>query len=340
LYEAAGKVTLAGDVVADISKDPLIARAAKRVSVDPVYTRKLEGARPDSIAYWHQVKRSLDAGYSKATAAGDKTAAREYADASKTLNEKLRAASPEYAEANAAYAKATRETVEPLEASAIGALSRVTSPKAATVAARIFNDPNISAAEIKAVRTSIETQDAEAWNGLVRQWVGQAWNKALKETQAGNVSNPAGKLRQAIFGTPEMRQKSAAMMPSGSLQAFNDLMTAAQAMARTPSAGSNTMRDTEIANQLRGQGAVVFKWLTSPRASVANAAEQAAVERNTLAITEAILDPAKQKQLRQVVKMQDSTRKAIVLSSILAGQTVQEAFGTDVDRMPSVPTRR
>jgi hypothetical protein len=339
LYEAAGKNQLSVAAVEDLSFDPLVSRAAQQVKNDPVYQRKLTGMGSDSVAYWHQVKRRLDAGYQTATTSGNKTAAREYADAAAKLNEKLAAASPEYKAANEAYAKATKDTIEPLENSAIGVLARVKDPKAATVAARIFNDPNITASEIRATRTSIENQDPEAWNGLVRQWISQNWNKALKETQTGSAVNPAGKLRQALVGTPGDRAKAAAMMPTGALQAFEDLMNAAKALSRTPTAGSNTMRDTEIGNQLKGQGAVIFKWLTSPRAAVANAAEQRAVDKNTLALTEAILDPTKQKQLRQVVKMGDGARKAFVLSSILGEQITDRVVYGVYDHKPDALTQ-
>jgi hypothetical protein len=316
-YTAAGKVRLPADVVTDISTDPLIARAAKQVAKDPVYQRKLADAAPDSVAYWHQVKRNLDAGYSTASASGNKTAAREYADAAKQVNEKLKAASPEYAQANDHYATVTRDTIEPLENSAIGTLSRITSPKAATAAARILSDPNVSAAEIRATMTSLNKIDPEIGPGLVRQWIGQEWNRALKETQTGAEVNAAGKLRQAIYGTPEARAKADAMIPQSAKQAFTDLMDAAQSLARTPSAGSNTTRDLNIEGQLKGQGGVLLKWLTQARSAATAAAEGKALEKNTLALTEALLDPAKQKQLKVIVKMSDPAKKAIALSTLL-----------------------
>lgn len=327
-YKAAGKVTLPVDVVTDISKDPLISRAAARVSKDPVYQRKLQGVQPDSVAYWHQVKRNLDAGYEKAISKGDKTAAGEYRDAAKSLNEKLKASSPEYAQANEYFSKVTRETVEPLENSAVGVLSRIQSPKAATAAARILSDPNISAAEIKATLVSLNKIDPEIGNGLVRQWIGQQWNRALKETQTGAEVNAAGKLRQAIFGTPEARAKANAMMPARARQAFDDLMNAAQALSRTPSAGSNTARDLNIESQLKGQGGTILKWLTTPRSQAISAAEQKVLEKNTIGLTEALLDPAKQNQLQIIVKMQDSTKKRIALAALLSGQSISTALGS------------
>jgi hypothetical protein len=101
------------------------------------------------------------------------------------------------------------------------------------------------------------------------------------------------------------------------------------------------MRDTEIKEMLGSTGAVVFRWLTSPRAAVVQAAEQRALEQGTVAITEALLDPAKRSQLRQVVRMAPSTRKAILISSIVAGETAATgtaAAGMTERPMDQIPT--
>ncbi len=333
-YEAARKVVLGADVVEEISKDPLIKRSAKRVTIDPVYQRKLGGLPPNSVGYWQQVKRNLDSGYERSISAGNKTAAAEYADAAKSLNAKLAAASPEYAQANEHYAKVTREMVEPLENSVVGVLAKVRNPKAATAAAKIFQDPNVTPQQILSARAQISKQDPDAWNGLVRQWMSQKFNQAMKETQTADVVNPAGKFRQAVFGSPQDRAKAMAMLPQGAAQDFENLMIAAEKLASTPIAGSNTMRDTEIKDQLKGTGAVVFRWLTSPRQQVVNAAEQKALEQGTTAITEALLDPAKRAQLRRVVKMAPSTKQALLITSILGGQVTSVAASSVDDVTP------
>ena len=335
-YEQAKRVTLSGDVVEQLSKDPLVSRAAKRIARDPVYQRKLEGLPPDSVGYWHQVKRNLDASYDRAITSGDKTAAREYADAAQQLNEKIGAASQEYALANQHYAKVTKDIVEPLENSVVGVLAGIKNPRLAGAAAKILGDKNISPDQIRWASAQIRKQDPEAWNGLVRQHIGNAWNKALKETQTAGVVNPAGKLRQALIGTPQDKARMEAMLPPGAVQAFDDLMNAAESLARTPIAGSNTMRDTEIKEQLKGTGAVAFRWLTQPRQSIVSAAEQRALEQNTQAITEAILNPTKQKQLKAVVRMSDQAKKALVLTSILGGQVTQQAAASGETRTPPV----
>lgn len=328
-YEAARTVTLGADVVADISADPLVSRAAKRVAKDPVYQRKLKDLPENSVGYWHQVKRNLDAGYSTAKTSGDKTAASEYVDAAKQLNKKLGDASAEYARANELYAKATKETIEPLQSSLIGVLSEIKDPVASRAAVKIFSDPNVTPAAINLAKTALEKESPEAYAGLVRQYLAHRWNQALKTTQGGDVINPAGKFRQSVYGTPADRDRMRAMLPAGAASAFDDLMLAMEKLSRTPLgasrvAGSNTFRDQELNEALKGQGAIVFRYLTSPRKSIQDAAEERAKQQSIGAITEALLDPAKRSQLRQVAHMQPSTKQAILLSGILSGQAVAD----------------
>ena len=297
-------------------------------------------AGDNTVAFWHQVQQELDDQISKNAAEPNK--ARILVQARKDLNAKLEAASPEFAQANAFYSKTTRSTVEPLEKGVVGVLSRISDPKAATAGARIFSDPSITASQLRATRaTIVATQGGEeAWNGLVRQWVGQNWNKALKETQAGAELNAAGKLRQALFGTPNDRAKMQAMLPPNAIQAFEDLMTAAQALARTPSSGSNTYRDTVIGEGLSASGASTLKWLTSLRAQAVKGWEGKALEENTLAVTEALLDPAKQRLLRKVVKMSDQAQQVSALTAILGGQIGARSLSAPGDDLAPVAPRK
>lgn len=232
------------------------------------------------------------------------------------------------------YGELIKETVDPLEQGPIGVLANIKNPRYATRAAQVLSDRNITPEAIKTTRESIEGAQPGAWDGLVRQYIATTWNKALKETQGADVVNPAGKFRQALIGTPRDKARMQAMMPPAAVQSFDDLMTASEALARTPIAGSNTMRDTEIKDQLKGTAAVVFKWLTSPRQSVRESAEQKALERATVAITEGILDPAKRSQLRQVVKMAPSTRQAILISTILGTQATKIAVTPEAEVVP------
>lgn len=328
-YEAAGKVTLPVDVVSVLSKDPLVARAAKRVAKDPIYQRKLEGKAPDSVAYWHQVKRNLDAGYSTASKAGNRTAAAEYADAAKQLNLKLAAVSPEYAQANEFFARSTRDILQPTEDGLIGVLAKM-HPKNAQTAARIFNDPSITPDQIAILKGGLTHSNPDAYRGLVRQWLAQKYNLAMRETQGAEVINPAGKFRQAVIGTPSQKANAKAMLPADATEVFDDLMMAAEKLARTPLgasrvAGSPTASNQLITDALRGRALNTMKWILTPKQALRNEAERKAQEDGITALTEALIDPAKRAQLKMIAKMPPSQRQLILLAPILGGQVAAGA---------------
>jgi hypothetical protein len=324
-YEAAGKVSLSADVVSDISSDPLIARAAKQVLRDPVYQRQLAGVPPESVGYWHQVKRRLDSSYSVADRKGDRTAARQYADAARSLNEKLGAASPEYAQANEFFAKSTREILEPLESGPIGVISKIKDQRAATAAAKLFKDPNIGPKEILQARALISKQDPEAWNGLVRQFVANEFERARTVTQGAQETNVPGKLFQSIWGNEGRRARLNAALGKDATDALGVLMETAEVLARAPVRGSNTQPNQAIQEMLNGPAAWWARIILNPKSSAVQAATESAVERNAAQLWEALADPAKVRQLKIAVRIPDSTRRAAYISGVLASQSAAAA---------------
>lgn len=239
------------------------------------------------------------------------------------------------------YGELIEKTVKPMEEGIVGVIAGISDQKAATAAAKIFSDPNITANEIRYAKAKISQQDPEAWKGLVRQWLGQKWNAAMKETQSGDVTNPAGKFRQAVFGTPSDQRKIQTMLPPGAAADFDALMGAMEKLARTPLgasrvAGSPTASNQLITESLKGR----VSWLMDllrPREAALNAAEQRALDQGVESITQALFDPAKRSQLKQIVKMQPSTRQAILISSLLGGQAIQGAVENEmaIDQLPA-----
>lgn len=242
--------------------------------------------------------------------------------------------------ARSRYGELIRDTVDPMEKGAVGIIAGISDQKAATAAAKIFSDPNVSTNDIAFAKARISQQDPEAWNGLVRQWLGQKWNAALKETQAGDVINPAGKFRQAVFGTPSDKVKLRNMLPDGAADDMDALMFAMEKLAKTPLgasrvSGSNTYRDTQIGEMLSGRLSFLMQALR-PREAVLNAAEERAQEQGILSITEALLDPAKRRQLKQIVKMPPSRAQALRITTLLGGQVsaIAAADELSTDQMP------
>lgn len=237
------------------------------------------------------------------------------------------------------YGELIEAEVKPLENGPVGVLANVKDAKLATAAAKILADPNVTAKQIRDTRAALSIADPESFNGLVRQWLGQKWNQALKETQTGDVVNPAGKFRQAIYGTPADREKAQAMLPANASQVLDELMGAAEKLASTPIRGSDTASNQLITEQLKGKALAALSWIISPRQAARTAAEDRALEQGVESLTNALLNPQKRQELRRVARMAPSTRQAILLTSILGGQGVEAAVVDPDDSMPPVLDR-
>lgn len=240
--------------------------------------------------------------------------------------------------ARAEYGELARSQIEPLENGVIGVLAKIKDPTVSRAAVKVFSDPNVSPQAINLAKTALERQSPEAYAGLVRQYLGHRWNQAMKSTQGGDVINPAGKFRQAVYGTPGDKEKMRAMLPAGAGSAFDDLMLAMEKLSRTPLgasriAGSPTFSRTEMNESLKGHGGVGVKWLTTPRKAVIDAAEERAKQQSLQGITEALLDPAKRNQLRSVARMQPGTKQAVLLGTILTGQAAADIAPEEIPGM-------
>jgi hypothetical protein len=237
-------------------------------------------------------------------------------------------ANPEYQAARAKYKKLYAQHVAPLENGPVGVLASIKDPDAATAAAKIFGDADVSSAQIAATRKAIEAEKEgpQKWNNLVRSWLAFNLNAAKHETQTGVELNVAGKFRNRLYSDPAQRARMDEMLPPDAANVFGRLMESAQALGRTPVAGSVTRHDTEMANALKGTGAATFKWLTTPRRRVIDVAEQAALERGTLKIADALLDPAKIGHLKRVIRMRPSTHRALLISAIVGAEATPRAL--------------
>lgn len=246
----------------------------------------------------------------------------------------------QWQQARQSYAELINRDVMPLEDGAVGVLAKVKFAKNATAAARVLSDPNMTVGEIALVKDALSRQEPEAYRGLVRQWLGQQYNAALKETQRGAVVNAAGKFRQRVIGTPEARDRAKAMLPADATQAFDDLMLAAEKLASAPIGGSDTASNLQITDQLKRNALGKMRWLTSPiattKGAIKDAAEQRAIDDGLRSLSEALVDPGKRSQLRQIVQIKDPTRQLVQLSTFL-GQIGAASAGVAADDETRLP---
>jgi hypothetical protein len=231
----------------------------------------------------------------------------------------------DYQAARAEYAKLYGEILRPLEQSPVGVLAKLKDQNAVGVAAQVFGDENVTASQIALAKRAVQAENPEAWNDLVRAWLGGVFARARTETVKGVESSPAGKVRQEVYGNEALREKMRAILPAGAVEDFDNLMFAAQKLSSTTLAGSNTAADTEMKEILKGRGLSTLKWFLTPRKKLLDTAEAEALHKGSYEMAVALTDPTKVKHIRRVLMMKPSTKQAILLSTIIGARTGVEA---------------
>lgn len=233
--------------------------------------------------------------------------------------------SGEYQAARRMYQTLYDTRMAPLENGPVGVLAKLKDKDAVGAAAKIFGDAEVTDSQIQLAKRAIQAENPQAWDDLTRTWLSDVFQKARTESQTGIELNPAGKSRQALYGNNKLRTKMKAILPPGSVQAFDDLMFASQKLSSTPIAGSNTPVDTEFKEILKGRALPFFKWMTTFRKQAIDTAERAAVEQGSKDMALAMTDPTKIKHIKRVLRMRPSVQQAVLLSTIIGARTGAEA---------------
>lgn len=230
-----------------------------------------------------------------------------------------------YQQARAAYQQGIQKTVEPLEQGLVGTLSKL-DPQQAELAAKLFNGGGATPESVALLKATLQQYNPDAYSGLVRSYLQNSYSKAQAYTQGGDIVNVPGKFLNQLAKTPSERDLLKAILPPGALPELEAVLDAAQKLARTPlgatrTSGSNTFRDQAIGEVLKGRGKAVLKAITTSKQSLRDAADFQLQEQGVLKLTEALLDPAKRRQLSSVIKMKDENKKLIILGGLLLGES-------------------
>ncbi len=273
------------------------------------------------------LKRGLDQQYkSLAGQQGKGNEARALLDAKKEFVAELDNFSNQlYQQARSAYQQGIQQTVEPLESGLVGTLAKM-DPQQANIAAKLFTSSRASPESVALLKASLERFNPDAYKGLVRSYLDDAYSNARTLTQGGDLVNVPGKFVNQLAPNPSDRDLLKAILPAGALPTFEALLDAGQKLARTPLgasrvAGSNTLRDQTVSEVLKGRGRAVLKALTTSRETIRDAADFQLQEQAIIKVTEALIDPAKRAQLSAIVKMSDESRKLILLGGLLSGES-------------------
>lgn len=218
---------------------------------------------------------------------------------------------PAYKKAQEEFAKYSEQYVNPLENSVIGTISKIDNTRASKVAGELFSGANIDPTNMVFARRVIESQDPEAWRSLTRQWIGEQWNKAMRETQAG-VANPQGKFIQSVLGTPRQRKAMEHALGSDVTNLFVDTVKAFDLMRKSPIAGSDTAFNLEIKDMMQNGsiGAYLMdklklahpgKWVTGDALDeLVMRSNQKYIEKHAADIAQVFTDPDSISLLKEV----------------------------------------
>jgi hypothetical protein len=301
---------------------------------------ELEGidTSKNSLQLMDYVKRALDDQIAAAKQGGQREMARALTLKRNEFVKELDAIpNQEWQAARKRYGELAESKIRPLEEGAVGVLANTENRKAATVAAKMFTDPNITASEIAFARGAIEKADPEAWRALTRQYLATNLNKALKVTQKGETVNLAGKLYQSMAGTPETLAKLRKALPSDAQEHLNDVLGAFKMIAATERAGSDTAFNQLVTKKLEGRFATTLKTLRQPVQTAIEAKEQSDLDRIVRNLADGLTDPAKVRQLRQVSKASPSLQRAIQIASILTVSPSGRYLEGEVNPLPDTP---
>ena len=196
----------------------------------------------NSVEALHQVKLKIDKmidAIPESPSAKQKFDDRILSDVKKSLLAQMKKASPEYDEARALYAKLSGPVDEFKKtfAADIGSLD----PKKAKRVGTILFSETSSPLEIRHAKSMISSLDPEAWNGVVRGYLEQVFNRGLKDSSIGAEGNIGGMYRKAIFGSKDARSKLRAALSPQQYRSVSDLMTVLEATGKAFKQQSNTM---------------------------------------------------------------------------------------------------
>ena len=278
-------------------------------------------------------KRALDDQIDKLYKAGDKHEADALANQRNDFVRQLDQLAPSYPKARALWEKELDTNVKPLERGLVGTLARINDQHAEKAAAALFDNPKLNESMVKSAKDRItQTEGGQsAWDDLVHTWVADHWDKAQTATQTSTEMNAAGRMHQAMYGSPETRDATRAMLGPEAADTMEKVMQVAEGIKRTPIAGSNTARDTqmrEVLGGLSGAGLRFVRAIMSPRKTLENWAEKRAVQQNGLALARAFTDPAHRHELRVIMKMPESTKRNILMLNVLGDSLVKNSVPT------------
>lgn len=250
----------------------------------------------------------------------------------KLLGEKLKSASPNFAAGNKLYEQISKSVVDPLNAGPVGRVAGLhgfdaSLPQNLNPVSVVADAKMARPESIRELYSQLNTVNPQAFPGIVRTWLENAFDAATQRVQAGENRMIGANFAKGVYGTDQQIANFAETMrgvavshgakdPDQFVKGAKNLMEVLQMTGKVPNIGSPTggrLPTNEMAQ--RSNVATTAELIsTQPLAAPARALRVFVGQRNYKKLAEILTDPDSVQKIEKLGKYNPSTTTAQALA--------------------------
>lgn len=221
----------------------------------PPWAKKDARTPMTSLKRLHGAKLELDDMIEAATANADKGSRTQLAKLTELKTDLLRAmdeASPEYQSARAIFADLS-PGLDRVREGVAGQIAGLQDRNLRLAAGKLFNANQVRPRDAIEAKRVIQKADPEAWQGIKRAFLEDAWIKASQENlgSAGTPFNAGAKFRKNLMGNGNQLAVLQNVLEPDEMKALNELSRVLEASGRVKGVGSDTAYNLEAMERVK-----------------------------------------------------------------------------------------
>lgn len=297
------------------------------------FRKSIEGTKTNAAAFDDLYKVTRDKIELPAIGAtsADKTAAAALRPFNQTLDDSLRLSSDNIQRGREKYRQITQEVIEPLTAGPVGRVAGKHGadpavPESLQPVSVIANEKIARPESIRELYTHLNKQDPEAFRGIARTWLENAFDQAAQKVQAGENRMVGANFTKAVFGTPQQEAnfletmrgvaKAQGKDPEAVARGARNLMEILQSTGKVAGVGSPTggrIASNEMARSSKS-AAALESVSAAPLRPMANKLREWAMGSNYRKLAEILTDPNAIDKIIQIGKYKPTTTTGMALT--------------------------
>lgn len=293
------------------------------------FKRSIEGTNPTAAALddlYRVTRNKIELPAIGATSA-QKTESAALAPFNRSLDDSLKLSSDNIRSGREQYRQITEDVINPLTAGPVGRVAGKQGfdpalPESLNPVSAIANEKIARPESIRELYTHLNKQDPQAFPGVARTWLENAFDQAAQKTQAGENRMVGANFVKGVFGTPQQEANFAETMrgvamasgknPDKVAKGAQTLLEVLQLTGRVPNIGSPTgsrINSNQLASS--SQAASVAESISAaPMTGIAQKLRQFAMRGNYKALAEAMTSPDSIDKLAALARYNPTTATA------------------------------